>query len=211
MPLLLVKGMRYGLGMASEAVHALNDRSNATQDPKTATDNDVSEISSNDIHLENCACDNYPGSKHGHGCENHATTAGETRPDEPVDIEPRLPAHNAQHAAIAYQDATTEEEKVKEREAMTRQLVGMAGPPPPQLTSNQHPLACPVIIPQRRAKQRNRGFAPAYAPCLNDCGISEQTFLQFIQHLNTVNRVRCHFFIHISSFLSLLLLLVGFV
>lgn len=190
MPLLLVKGMRYGLGMASEAVHTLKDRSNATQDPKTATDNNVSELSSDQVHLQSPAYENNPDSKHQLGCECNAASAAETWP-EPVDIEPRLHSHNTEQHAIAFEDTTTEEEKVKEREAMTQQLVNMAGPPPPpQPTSNKHPLACPVIIPQRRAKQRNRGFAPAYAPCLNDCGISEETFLQFIQHLNTVNRVR---------------------
>jgi hypothetical protein len=41
-----------------------------------------------------------------------------------------------------------------------------------------------VIIPQRRPKQRDRGFVRAYAPDLMRCGIDEATFLSFIDSLN---------------------------
>lgn len=41
-----------------------------------------------------------------------------------------------------------------------------------------------VIIPQRRPKQRERGFIRAYAPALHHCGIDQATFLAFIDGLN---------------------------
>ena len=193
MPLLLVKGLRFGLGMASEALHDLNDRSNATQDHETATSTDESGLSSYGVDLKDSARDNNPDGKHEYCFGNSDILPGEPCP-ESTDIEPQLDSQNSQHAICVYEEATTEEEKVKEREAMTRQLVSMAGPPPQHMStqhmSTQHPLVCPVIIPQRRARQRNRGVALAYAPCLNECGISQEVFLQFIQHLNTVNQVR---------------------
>ncbi|KAI1880321.1 hypothetical protein JX265_001942 [Neoarthrinium moseri] len=41
-----------------------------------------------------------------------------------------------------------------------------------------------VILPQRRPKQRQRGFVRAYAPDLIFCGIDQATFLAFIDGLN---------------------------
>ncbi|KAI1371139.1 hypothetical protein F4677DRAFT_319258 [Hypoxylon crocopeplum] len=41
-------------------------------------------------------------------------------------------------------------------------------------------LPYPVILPQRRPKQRDRGFIRAYAPDLMRCGIDEPTFMAFL-------------------------------
>ncbi|KAK7984573.1 NUDIX hydrolase domain-like protein [Apiospora arundinis] len=41
-----------------------------------------------------------------------------------------------------------------------------------------------VIIPQRRPKQRERGFIRAYAPDLLNCGIDQAAFLAFIDGFN---------------------------
>lgn len=47
-------------------------------------------------------------------------------------------------------------------------------------TRPQQQLASPVILPQRRPENRQRGFIRAYAPSLDDCGIDQQTFLDFL-------------------------------
>ena len=49
--------------------------------------------------------------------------------------------------------------------------------PPPRLRS-------PVVIPQRRPGNRQRGFVKAYAPDLEAFGIDEETFLAFIKETN---------------------------
>jgi hypothetical protein len=41
-------------------------------------------------------------------------------------------------------------------------------------------LLHPVILPQRRPKDRSRGFIRAYAPLLRDCGIDQATWLSFL-------------------------------
>jgi hypothetical protein len=41
-------------------------------------------------------------------------------------------------------------------------------------------LLHPVILPQRRPKDRSRGFIRAYAPLLQDCGIDQPTWLSFL-------------------------------
>ena len=51
--------------------------------------------------------------------------------------------------------------------------------PPPTYASAMGRLPCSVIIPQRRPETNRRGFVSAYAPVLNDCGIDEETFMDF--------------------------------
>lgn len=51
------------------------------------------------------------------------------------------------------------------------------------LTSDESRLSRVVVIPQRRPGDRARGFVRAYAPDLLRCGISQETFLQFIDGL----------------------------
>lgn len=51
---------------------------------------------------------------------------------------------------------------------------------PPSTTG----LQLPVVITQRRPKARTRGFIRAYAPALQDVGIDQATFLDFLDQLN---------------------------
>lgn len=71
----------------------------------------------------------------------------------------------------------SDESKVKKEEQMILDLLRMAGPPP-QPTQR---LPCPVIIPQRRPRNKDRGFVKAYAPALEECGISQNVFLKFLK------------------------------
>lgn len=52
-----------------------------------------------------------------------------------------------------------------------------------ELSPARH-LELPVILTQRRPKARTRGFIRAYAPVLEDVGIDQQTFLDFVDKLN---------------------------
>lgn len=47
------------------------------------------------------------------------------------------------------------------------------------------PLPCPVILPQRRPRKKERGFVRAYAPLLGECsGIDQATFLSFLENFH---------------------------
>lgn len=54
-------------------------------------------------------------------------------------------------------------------------------PPPTYDTATSQGLPCPVIIPQRRPRDKKRGFVRAYAPILEDVGIDQRTFLDFLK------------------------------
>lgn len=60
-------------------------------------------------------------------------------------------------------------------------------PPPPYQQNGEDgdgQLALPVIITQRRPGSRTRGFVRAYSPLLEDVGIDQATFLDFLADLN---------------------------
>ena len=50
--------------------------------------------------------------------------------------------------------------------------------------TNNKVLPLPVLIPQRRPGSKSRGFTLAYAPRLEQCGINEQEFLEFLVDVN---------------------------
>ncbi|KAH8693884.1 hypothetical protein BGW36DRAFT_463516 [Talaromyces proteolyticus] len=92
--------------------------------------------------------------------------------------------HDTRAAGESDGPAQTEEEKIKQREAFINELVYIVGPPPRSV----EPLACPIIIPQRRPGKRDRGFVRAYAPVLNNSGISQDAFLKFLKDWQTASR-----------------------
>ncbi len=51
-------------------------------------------------------------------------------------------------------------------------------------------LPCPVILPQRRPHSKGRGFVRAYAPVLDQCGIAQQTFLDFLDSFDKASKVK---------------------
>lgn len=56
-------------------------------------------------------------------------------------------------------------------------------------------LPCPVIIPQRRPRTKSRGFVRAYAPVLADCGIDQDTFLEFLKTFHKASQVNKPFLV----------------
>lgn len=52
------------------------------------------------------------------------------------------------------------------------------------------PLPMPVILPQRRPRNKKRGFVRAYAPLLGECsGIDQATFLRFLKNFHKSSQV----------------------
>lgn len=62
--------------------------------------------------------------------------------------------------------------------------------PAPARVQRFQPLPCPVILPQRRPKDKSRGFIRAYAPVLGGCaGIDQQTFFDFLDDFHKSSQV----------------------
>ena len=52
--------------------------------------------------------------------------------------------------------------------------------PLPPNPANHEPLPYPIILPQRRPRNRSRGFVQAYAPVLQSVGIDQATWMDFL-------------------------------
>lgn len=215
----LVKALRTGLGFASEAIHAARDRPLSNDQPKAIPPSDSSlENFENPDSAKPVATDStFPPCSYDHpehanvprgqtvtaevgsdSWSQHVTGANQDELSWQLDdmIERlRQPNSGEDLYTLPYDDTLTdsydetedeEERKLKQREALARELVEMAGPPPEPLPR----LPCPVIIPQRRPRNKDRGFVRAYAPILGDSGIDQEVFLQFLEYLDVVNHVR---------------------
>jgi hypothetical protein len=53
--------------------------------------------------------------------------------------------------------------------------------PVPEYIAEAERIGLPVVLPQRRPKDRHRGFIRAYAPVLEAKGIDQEIFLEFIE------------------------------
>jgi hypothetical protein len=89
----------------------------------------------------------------------------------------------------SYEEATASPDgpdaKSKEDE-LIRRMVAMAGPLPEPVGH----IPCPVILPQRRPRKKDRGFVRAYAPVLEGCGIGQDVFLRFLADWEKSSKVR---------------------
>lgn len=56
-------------------------------------------------------------------------------------------------------------------------------------TSQLNRLPCPVILPQRRPRDRTRGFVRAYAPVLQNAGINQETWLRVMDDFYESSKV----------------------
>ncbi len=93
----------------------------------------------------------------------------------------------------AAEDAGGPENVSGERQADVGELVqSFVNQHPPPYTPTRGRLPCPVIIPQRRPKNKSRGFVRAYAPVLADCGINQATFLDFLKSFHKASQVSCN-------------------
>lgn len=86
---------------------------------------------------------------------------------------------------ITLQDSPTESPpEYRAVDELVREVItGTNGPKNLPANFDRTPLPCPVIIPQRRPRAKQRGFVRAYAPLLGECsGIDQDTFLTFLNN-----------------------------
>jgi hypothetical protein len=179
------------LGMTSEAIHDAKDARSASKKGSISSSSPsvagaertvVNDGNSDQTDKEHYLNENGTWSEeHGFGDEDEA--AWEL--DEAA-RNARLPTYEeAEYMNLSAED--TEDEKTKKKELMVRALVQKAGP-----VSAVQPIPCPVIIPQRRPRFKDRGFVRAYAPALADSGISQDVFLQFLEVFDKASEVSIH-------------------
>jgi len=74
----------------------------------------------------------------------------------------------------------SEQESAQDVNQLTDEFM-RSHPPPAYAVQGGGKLPFPVILPQRRPRDKKRGFVRAYAPVLENCGIDQATFLDFLK------------------------------
>ncbi|KAK7735760.1 hypothetical protein SLS63_003718 [Diaporthe eres] len=194
---IIVRMLGSGLGMASEAIQSapieaeappeyveVADEATANQLVRSGKAERVSDYADDKKRQSKASEAGYPDDDDGSSSDDDSDIieVNDEAAWELDDMAERVAAPSyAESEADLVTPATSENEseesKVKKEEQMIRDLLGMAGPPP-QPTQR---IPCPVIIPQRRPRNKDRGFVRAYAPVLDNCGVSQEVFLKFLK------------------------------
>lgn len=176
----LIKGVAAGIGLASEglaarkakkAQKALEEAESYGPEEKAVTTNitmnsrEVSELDSHQIKLydeiHELPTSNHRQHLHELPASNYHQNSGPKNPE-------RINAEPIDESALATQFASHY-------------------PIPVELSLPEvaYHLPAPVLLPQRRPKNRDRGFLRGYAPDLAPCGIDQEMFIDF---LNTAEK-----------------------
>lgn len=207
---LLVKLIGSGVGFASEAIQASRSRSTASSSTNAASSSTARDAPPEYVEVADEATadhlvrtgqaervDKKPKSKAAEAGyeedyqsssddEDEATPGNDEAAWELDDMTSRVAPPSYEASTTNMLDANDSEEvKIRKEEQMVREIVQMAGPPP----RPSKRLPCAVIIPQRRPRDKTRGFVRAYAPVLHDCGIGQDVFLKFLKDWYQVSKV----------------------
>jgi hypothetical protein len=162
----LIKGVAAGIGLASEGLAARKAKR-----AQIALDEDsYGSITTTNITMESRGILELDG---------HPTTTY-----DPIYELPTSDYHQNYHQNTP-QNPQSNNEPVDETVLATQFASHYPIPVEPSLPEGVHQLPAPVLLPQRRPKNRDRGFIRAYAPDLASCGIDQEMFIEF---LNTAEK-----------------------
>ncbi|KAL6887995.1 hypothetical protein GGI43DRAFT_416854 [Trichoderma evansii] len=177
----LVRGVAAGIGLASESYHNHQEKKKAQA--AAATAGESSRAIQND------------GAQHQRHGSHQSDEYGSSDSDEhegPLKADPETSrdleeaAWNLDAAQSQLEPppdyATVMEQDINAQEMAEGFVRNHTLPPSHQVQYQKLPM--PVILPQRRPGERARGFIHAYAPLLQNVGIDQTTFMDFIRDLN---------------------------
>ena len=192
-----IRGLAGGVGLASEGIKAHKEGKAAEKESMSRTASDTSSHQGDDF--------KHPSGPHPSHIQGHITGAAydkdskDKSADEVVEVEPESLEQewNLDDAQDeVYEDAekppgydslfttmpSTSDVKLASEEELEDQFL-RKHPIPQDLQNQPRPsgrLPLTVVLPQRRPKDRSRGFIRAYAPVLENCGIDQTTWLSFL-------------------------------
>lgn len=110
----------------------------------------------------------------------------ESRSD--VDDEAEWALDEAQERAMGPPPAYDEVERQESGNKQERLAEGVLKLAAPASASTKR-IPYPVILPQRRPRDKGRGFVRAYAPVLENCGIPQNAFMTFLKNWEEASKV----------------------
>lgn len=189
----IVRGVAAGIGLASESYHNHQEKKKAQAAAAATTEGESSRAIYNDGSQQQDSAQGFPDGKR-HGPEEHDRndSSDSDEPGGPVHVDPDT-SRDMEEAAWQLDDAQMELAPPPDYATVMAQDIDVNAMAEGfvrnhTFLSNQqiqhHRLPMPVILPQRRPGARARGFIHAYAPLLQDVGIDQTTFIDFIKELN---------------------------
>jgi hypothetical protein len=168
-PALVVKGIAASIGLASESIHHHKEKKAAKAAATLSRGNSESDTlsPSSSAGLERKVTSSSTSSKH----EDEYQGEHEEHDDEQWDLD------DAQDDLIADRNVSKERPFERDPSKIAKHFTDDY-PVVPGVELRR--LSLPVVLPQRRPKARSRGFVRAYAPELQNCGIDEAMFIDFL-------------------------------
>lgn len=169
----VVKGIAAGIGLASESIHHHQEKKAAKKAAALSRENSesgaLSPPASED--LERKRTSSTMGSKH----DGAEPGEHEEHDEEQWDLD------DAQDEIISEHHKPKERPFERDPKKVAKHFTDDY--PIPQGVELKK-LSLPVVLPQRRPKERSRGFIRAYAPELQNCGIDQAMFIDFLDTFN---------------------------
>ncbi|RGP71005.1 hypothetical protein FSPOR_3693 [Fusarium sporotrichioides] len=162
-----VRGVAGGIGLVSESVSSYKEKRNAEKNAPPAEPAQQSQ-GSNDAPVSQPQNNSYQSSS-----KQGDTTERQWELDDTQTELLSNPNGEPSSSQTAQNDTDLATIFIREH--------GLTNPPTGQR------LEMPVILAQRRPKNRSRGFVRGYAPILEDVGISQETWLDFLDKFDAAS------------------------
>ncbi|CAF3498957.1 unnamed protein product [Fusarium graminearum] len=166
-----VRGVAGGIGLVSESVSSYKDKRNAEKNAPPAQPAQQSQgSSSNDAPVNQLQQNTYQSSSQ----KGDATERQWELDDTQTEL---LSNPNDESSSSSSQTVQNDTDLA----TIFIREHGLTNPPTGQR------LEMPVILAQRRPKNRSRGFVRGYAPILEDVGINQETWLDFLDKFDAAS------------------------
>ena len=167
----VVSGIAAGVGLASESIHH-HKENKAAKKAATTTQRESSGTHSPPVYDEYGSKAAEYAQDGTNDAERNVERSLEEGDEEQWDLD------DAQDELIAEAPNPTNRPFERDPKKITQHFLDDY-PVAVPAAIQQARLALPVLLPQRRPKDRTRGFVRAYAPDLMNCGIDQAMFLDF--------------------------------
>jgi hypothetical protein len=181
LPTMLAKGIAAGIGLVSESIH---DHKEAKK--KRSANEEVNTLPHEDTTLRQSNRSGSPSINQAVvDQENRISNSDQVLVHEERDEE-QWDLDDAQDHVSPTPSTKTKRPKASPHPKVTTQNFIDRYPAP--TCPPQAKLALPVVLPQRRPAERSRGFIRAYAPELEDVGVDQAMFLDFLETFNEASQ-----------------------
>lgn len=174
---MMVSGVATGIRLASESIHHYKEKKATTERASVEQSHPPPAYSQSNSSETLQKSEKADGSGEFEECEKEICEEGDEEQWDLDDAQDHLPAYSVESGP-----------KQRHMDHPSKVNQNFLKDYPVQAGQVFEKLALPVVLPQRRPKDRSRGFIRAYAPDLMSCGIDQAMFLDFLETFNLASQ-----------------------